>query len=133
MINSKAFARKLLYIPVVRREEIEKEAQAIKRICGQGPHPHIINVLKLGELPDTSYYFIDMELCDLSLKDYINCSIEPAESIPFFHRTAPPPMKAGQIWNVMMQIAEGVKFLHAVNMVHRDLKPANGIPTLPSR
>lgn len=69
-----------------------------------------------------------MELCDLNLDVYIHddtLSSSP-ESVPYFIKTAPPPMKAEQIWNVMKQIASGLKHLHSLSMVHRDLKPANG-------
>src|SRR5271156_6662865 len=66
----KAFARKLLHI--LKRKEIEDEAQAIKKICGQGSNSDIVEVLRLGELRNTDYYFIDMELCDLNLTDYIH-------------------------------------------------------------
>lgn len=123
-----AFARKLLHIPRIQREDIEHEAQAIRKICGQGAHKNIIAVLKLGELRHTSYYFIDMELCDLSLAEYIHrpTAPNPSESIPYFIKNAPPPMKAQQIWNVMQQIASGIKYMHSLDAVHRDLKPANG-------
>jgi serine/threonine protein kinase len=123
-----AFARKLLYIPRIQPEEIEYEARAIMKICGKGSHSHIVEVFKLGELRNTDYYFIDMELCDLNLQEYIDCSTSPnpSVSIPFFVKNAPPPMKAQQIWNVMRQIASGLKYLHTLHLVHRDLKPANG-------
>jgi serine/threonine protein kinase len=124
-----AFARKLLHIPRIQREDIEHETQAIRKICGQGAHKNIIAVLKLGELRHTSYYFIDMELCDLNLAEYIHRPTPPnlSESIPYFIKDAPPPMKARQIWNIMKQIVSGIKHMHSLDVVHRDLKPANGV------
>ena len=123
-----AFARKLLHIPHIPWEEIEYEAQAIIKICGKGSHSHIVEVLKLGELRNTDYYFIDMELCDLNLAEYIHRATPqgPSESIPSFIKNAPPPLKAQQIWNIMRQIASGIKYMHTLKVVHRDLKPANG-------
>ena len=70
-----------------------------------------------------------MELCDLNLEEYIHRPTppNPSESIPYFIKNAPTPLKAQQIWNVMMQIASGVKYMHTtLHVVHRDLKPANG-------
>ena len=126
--KAKAFARKLLHIPRIEEKWIENEARAIGKICGKGPHPHIVDVLELGELHNTGYFFIDMELCDLNLAEYIGRSIppKPTESIPYFIKNAPPPLKAQQIWNIMIQIASGVDYMHTLNVVHRDLKPANG-------
>jgi serine/threonine protein kinase len=126
--TEKAFARKLLHIPRIKRQQIEYEARAIRKICGKGSHSRIVEILKLGELQNTDYYFIDMELCDLNLGEYIYRSTppNPSESIPYFIKNAPPPLKAQQIWNIMIQIAGGVKYMHSLNVVHRDLKPANG-------
>src|SRR5436305_3149757 len=125
--NEKAFARKLLHIPGIERKVIEIEAQAIRKICGKGSHSHIVEILRLGELRNTDYYFIDMELCDLNLENYLHRSIPPnaLESVPHFIKDAPPPLKAQQIWNIMKQVMSGVKYMHTLNVVHRDLKPAN--------
>ena len=108
---------------------MEKEAEAIRKICGQGTHTNIVAVLKLGELQDASLYFIDMKL---NLSEYISRkdSVAPSESIPYFIKNAPPPLKSQQIWNIMHQIACGLTYIHNVHLVHRDLKPANG--TFPS-
>jgi serine/threonine protein kinase len=108
---------------------IEHEVEVIRKICGKGAHPHIVAILKFGELLNTSYYFIDMELCDLNLKDFIHSPVSQNPSIPSFVENAPPQLRVLQIWNIMMQIASGLVYMHSLNVVHRDLKPANG--TLP--
>ena len=94
-------------------------------MCGKGSHSHIVEVLRIGELRNSSDYFIDMELCDLSLEDYIN-SENLGDGLPVYNKTVPPPLRAKQIWYIMIHIASGAKFMHSISMVHRDLKPANG-------
>ncbi len=97
-------------------------------MCGKGPHPHIVTILQLGEFRNahTQYYFIDMELCDLNLADFIHGPASSNPSIPSLVKNVSPPLRALQIWNVMMQIAKGLVYIHSLDVVHRDLKPANG-------
>ena len=116
----------MIHKPWVEAKVIKNEFEKLTLLCGQGTHPHIVNVLRIGELCNTSYMFIDMELCDLSLVEYIHCT-KPREAVPTFYiKDQPPPMRALQIWTVMLHIAKGVKYLHQKQIVHRDLKPANG-------
>jgi serine/threonine protein kinase len=122
----KAFARKLLHIPHATWESIKREADAINKLSENGGHTHIVNVLRLGQLGNSDYYFIDMELCDLNLDVFIN-SWTSREGLPFFVRDRPPPLKAQQIWNVMIPIACGTEYIHSLELVHRDLKPANSM------
>ena len=82
-------------------------------------------MFKIGELRNSQDLFIDMELCDLNLLEYIDPGLQGSKPIMFV-RDQPPPVKARQIWNVMLQIATGVDYLHGKHVVHRDLKPANG-------
>lgn len=90
-------------------------------------HPNIVTVLKIGDLPPC--VFIDMELCELNLDDYIYCKKDPSAVATYFIKDQIPPLKSQQIWNVMFNIAKGVEFLHGKGMIHRDLKPLNSIPS----
>jgi serine/threonine protein kinase len=129
---SKAFARKLVHLPGPDREEVDNEIRAIMKLCVKRAHKNIVSVLKLGELPNSSYYFIDMELCDLNLAVYIHRTDvpNPSESLPYFMKDASSHHKALQIWNIMKQIAGGIKYIHGQDLVHRDVKPANGTSLL---
>jgi len=92
---------------------------------------NIVQVLKHGLLSYHPSYFIDMELCELNLHDYIHqvppsAQSEPTtESIPHFEKGA-GAVSVQQIWKVMSQIANGVEYIHRKGYVHRDIKPANG-------
>jgi serine/threonine protein kinase len=83
----------------------------------------------MGDFRYSSYYFIDMELCDLSLQGYLYP--DPFESytamgLPPSLQGLPPASVADHICNIMRQIANGLKFIHAHSEAHRDLKPSNG-------
>ena len=117
------FARKLL----LNREEIENEKRAIKKLYGRHAHENLVKVLRLGTLVKSSIYFIDMELCDLNLNDYIYPKGETQVSIPRLVET-PSSLKVEQIWNIMNQIANGLTFIHSQTEIHRDLKPSNSMP-----
>jgi len=110
-------------------ETIENEIRAIKKLCS-GSHPNIVEVLRIGELNKLSYYFIDMELCDISLYEYIyrDDSKPLPDAVPYFIKDATSQVKELQIWNIMTQIANGVAFIHSHNEIHRDLKPQNSMP-----
>jgi serine/threonine protein kinase len=118
----KSFTRKLLHIPWLTREVIEQEARAIDELCAPPGHPHIVEVLKHGEFRNSSYYFINMELCDMTLKDFI--SSKP----PMITQSDSEISDFGEwnTWSIMTQITSGLEYIHRHAKVHRDLKTANG-------
>jgi len=97
---------------LAKPEVIANETRAIKKLCS-GSHPNIVEVLRIGELKNSAYYFIDMELCDINLQDYIHQddSKPLPEAIPYFVKNATSQVKALQIWNIVKQIATGVAFI----------------------
>src|SRR5438046_7276066 len=72
LTNSKIFARKVVRLGArVRQEDVDNEVRAIIKLC-QTNHPNIVQVLDYGWLKaDGVEYFIDMELCEISLENYI--------------------------------------------------------------
>lgn len=119
-MRMQVFARKLIHLfrldasPVVANE-----VRAIRKLCN-GTHENIIEVFDIGEFPDRSYTFIDMELCDVNLDEY-NKAIWKVDIV---HRIE-PDLRALQVWNIMKQIANALAFLHRKREIHRDVKPQN--------
>lgn len=91
-------------------------------------HRNVITVLRHGRLQNTEHYYIDMELCQYSLRQYYKDLMwnfnELADSNPDQPVERAPRIKAA--WKIMKQIAEGVTFIHSKGFTHRDLKPVNG-------
>jgi serine/threonine protein kinase len=76
--------------------------------------------------PVSNYYFIDMELCDINLHDFLHPKTSPMQSR--LARFASVPSRSGPIgmWDIMVQLTSGLKFIHDNGEVHSDLKPTNG-------
>jgi len=70
---------------------------------------------------EDSFYYIDMELCDLNLETYLYHE-QLAEEILL------PISNVSQLWSIMQDITNGVAFIHGHKETHRDLKPRNSTP-----
>jgi serine/threonine protein kinase len=104
----------------VHNSPVQNEIRAIKKLCNS-THRNIIQVFDTGQLPNSAYAFIDMELCDLNLDQY-NKSMS---TVSLVHDDT-SHLREVQVWNIMVQITSGITFIHGKGEVHRDLKPQNG-------
>jgi hypothetical protein len=87
-----------------RRDGITAIKQEIETLVGLN-HPHLMRLLCWTE----EYSYI-MELMDMSLHDMLLDG---------------PQISPPQAVDLMLQVAEGMKYLHNMGIVHRDLKPQN--------
>lgn len=116
----------MLYTEVLGEELLEKEIKAIKTLCGPEAHVNIVQVLAHGKFSKSPYYYIDMDVFDFNLRDYIRGTIVSTHSqFSSFLRGAGSASSL-QIWTVMSHIAAGVEYIHQKGNIHRDIKPANG-------
>jgi serine/threonine protein kinase len=88
-----------------------------------GGHENILAVLGHGYLNNSSYYFFDMELCQLNLSHYILSEWNP--TLLDKHLTITGDNKIMNAMSIMRQITNGVIYIHSQHEVHRDLKPLN--------
>ena len=98
------------------------------KLC-RGVHDNIIEIYGYGELKNSTYYYIDMELCAFDLKEYIDSKgSNPSARVTNHIRSKDQRswLDSEEIWSIMRQIANGVEFIHGHREVHRDLKPRNG-------
>jgi serine/threonine protein kinase len=103
-----------------RQREIKKsfknEVRAMSKLCKRDANPNLVEVFRHGEIPNSVLYYIDMELCNGNLEEYI------LEHDP----SGTNPITIGEVWHIMVQISNGLVFIHDQREVHRDLKPQNG-------
>jgi len=120
-------------------KEIENEVRVIESILRDHTNPNIIAILGHGkiECPGLLGCFIDMELCNQTLDNYIHKgrlseadlgTRQSNDVVPVYAtKNSSPLTKLRNIWVIMGQVANGLEFMHARKQVHRDLKPRNGI------
>jgi len=120
----------------VEKSDIENEARAIVSLLEGGTHQHIVEVFEHGWLSTFNCYFIDMELCIFTLRDYIDYhrgsmpdlrdTVARANSSALAMRDSATSLRMQNMWTIGHHIASGLEFMHTRKLVHRDLKPANG-------
>lgn len=134
-----SIARKLIRpFGQTTKEDIKKEVEAVTKICATGGNENIVHILKHGPLPSTDYYYIDMELCDVNLADYISTSYNRTVLLPttelqnakepvfILYPLTPSRVHQENVYSIMSHIVCGLQFLHQHQLAHRDLKPKNG-------
>jgi serine/threonine protein kinase len=110
------------------RKAVEDEAKAVALLCMNGQNPNIIHVLDHGYLSFVNYY-IDMELCDVSLAELLKRE-NRKDGIENWYLQWPIENfddRISFILALMQELSNGLYFIHGHNQVHRDIKPDNGL------
>jgi len=85
----------------------------------------MISFIADGTIVPDSICFIDMELCDIDLGQYIAGArgVVGLHGLPIWDKHNPDIFFIAAI---MQQMLSGLAFIHSRNKVHRDLDPNNG-------
>jgi serine/threonine protein kinase len=98
--------------------------RAITKLCTH-QHPNIVEVFATEEEPGFPLrYHIDMEICDFDLETYLYHVREDKVGKILPHNDASSNRMKPSI-EILMDIINGVVFIHERGEVHRDLKPRN--------
>jgi serine/threonine protein kinase len=145
------FARKGIgRIGHVTPKAMENERRFVASLREAGEHPNIVQIINhgtLGKWSESNIDFIDMELCDVTLTNYVDYvhnrtpidpPSAPVDTLFTLHRTdaafvrkdCGPLEKVQNLWTIGVHIASGLEFLHARSHIHRDVKPGNGMSTI---
>lgn len=98
-----------------RRREILQEALALASVAIDSPCPYIVRYF--ASWVEDERLFIQTELCDGSLKDWM---LKLRQTRPH-----DPRLDQGQLSFVIRDVCSGLAVLHAKNLVHLDVKPEN--------
>jgi len=113
----------------ISENDIKNEMRAVAKLCMTAKtHKNIVSVFEYGQL-SSFLYFIDMELCDLNLEQWIYRAWDDDTPKKFPHLTVELSARAriGHVWDIMEDITRAVAFIHKECEIHRDLKPSNGL------
>lgn len=126
-LTTRVFARKIIrLISDGMHADVQKEVNAIESLCRKVTHPNIVKVFRHGWLYESSYYYIDMQLCSFNLESFI---YEESIFIQIgtYIRGVESEFYRCIVLEVFKDILSGVEFIHSHGQVHRDLKPRNSM------
>jgi eukaryotic-like serine/threonine-protein kinase len=105
---------------MLSKSDILNEFRTIERLCKQSSHDNVVAVYRYGQLGDS--YYIDMELCEFNLEQYIY-EFDTADRML-------PALDMTNLLKIMRDVCRGLAFIHECKMIHRDIKPQNSISVL---
>ena len=119
--------------PHLRLEDIENEIHVIIRICDEGgAYQNIVTLVRDGELRNSRYVFIDMELYAFNLEIHAEKLWAPTGLKRLTLEDGGIAKVDARLWMpynwaIMIQIAGTIQLIHSLAEIHRNLKPHNGI------
>jgi serine/threonine protein kinase len=103
---------------------MENQGRLVSKFWGDA-HQNIVTVLRWGQMTNSPFYFMDMELYDITLEDYI--SISKSDNV-LLGKIVGTRGYENYLWNIIIDITRGLSFIHRNGETHKNLKPSNGDP-----
>jgi serine/threonine protein kinase len=117
--RNRFFARKIIRLD---DEGIENEIRTMKQLCTTG-HENIVQVYQQDVLRLTTFYFIDMELCDINLDEYLQGRRDLHSLFEWKIAEGHGPFLT---YTILQEILAGLIFIHDSEDAHMNLHPRNG-------
>jgi len=93
-------------------KNIVNELHTIEKLCKQPCHENIVGIYRHARLE--GWYFIDMELSNFNLWQYI---YKPDML------NGMPTLDMQMMLRIMKDVSRGLAFIHENKKIHRDIKP----------
>ncbi|OAX44090.1 hypothetical protein K503DRAFT_861674 [Rhizopogon vinicolor AM-OR11-026] len=95
------------------RLRLREEVDILAQLSARGAHPNVLTYVDSWEQDDA--LFIRTELCELG---------NFARFLWEYGRTF-PRLDEARVWKIMVDLSNGLRFIHEAGIIHLDLKPAN--------
>jgi serine/threonine protein kinase len=116
--SGNVFKCKFLGVPAAAKVFKTQDSNTVKQevtILANLQHPNVLQFIGLAR--NQNQYVLVTELMDMDLRSYLDQKImKDAET---------PPLKLLEAIDLMLQVAEGMDYLHERGVMHRDLKSPN--------
>ncbi|CAK9230783.1 unnamed protein product [Sphagnum troendelagicum] len=109
------YAKKVF--PDVDSKSFKQESKVLARLC----HPNVVRVVGWSEGRKGANPSIVMELMQEDLSKFLSRCLDNNES----KGSADVPLSIPAAVSLMLQVAQGLKYLHSRRVVHRDVKSLN--------
>lgn len=107
--QQREFALKMIQVPGAITESLMLQFKDEFRVMNKLKHPNTVEVFDFGSVNDCTLY-LTME--EVSGRDLSELPMGPA-------------MPLGQIYDLLIQLLQALRFIHSRLFVHRDIKPQN--------
>lgn len=118
--------RKVIFLSKSTSEkDVEKEVRAMDDLC-KDSHYNIIKIFEYGRLQHSTDLFVDMELCQINLDEYLQGSKTGVPGLIDWSASVEENQRPFLILAIFQQIIRGLDFIHRHGDVHCDLTPRKG-------